>query len=191
MHRAIYARRRRIACIWALCIYCHICICAPRDHETRRLASRRSAAGMSRRRFDLKVELQAIRPPFDLPAPATFVKRSRAIPTFGCRQAPWHENRLRGSRNHTKIKGHRLPMSWFSFVKPARALSCAAKAAFVSGGHVEPARARRMRRCGRDEVSSPRTAQTTHIAAGDSTWTAGFRGRASAPNALLCLYRDY
>ena len=36
------------------------------------------AAGTARRRFDLKVELQAIRLPFD-------------IPTFGSRQAPRHE----------------------------------------------------------------------------------------------------
>jgi len=49
------------------------------------------AAGMARRRFDLKVELQAIRLPFDIPAPSTFVKRRRAIPTFGSRQAPRHE----------------------------------------------------------------------------------------------------
>jgi len=39
----------------------------------------------------LKVELQAIRLPFDIPAPSTFVKRRRAIPTFGSRQAPRHE----------------------------------------------------------------------------------------------------
>ena len=49
------------------------------------------AAGMACRRFDLKVELQAIRLPFDIPAPSTFVKRRRAIPTFGSRQAPRHE----------------------------------------------------------------------------------------------------
>ena len=49
------------------------------------------AAGTARRRFDLKVELQAIRLPFDLPVPSTFVKRRRAIPTFGSRQAPRHE----------------------------------------------------------------------------------------------------
>ena len=49
------------------------------------------AAGTARRRFDLKVELQAIRLPFDIPAPSTFVKRRRAIPTFGSRQAPRHE----------------------------------------------------------------------------------------------------
>jgi len=66
-------------------------ICAARDHEPRRLAERRSAAGTARRRFDLKVELQAIRLPFDIPAPSTFVKRRRAIPTFGSRQAPRHE----------------------------------------------------------------------------------------------------
>ena len=53
---------------------------------------------MARRRFDLKVELQAIRLPFDIPAPSTFVKRRRAIPTFGSRQAPRHECRLRGTR---------------------------------------------------------------------------------------------
>ena len=46
------------------------------------------AAGMACRRFDLKVELQAIRLLFDIPAPSTFVKRRRAIPTFGSRQAP-------------------------------------------------------------------------------------------------------
>ena len=50
------------------------------------------AAGTARRRFDLKVELQAIRLPFDIPAPSTFVKRRRAVPTFGSRQAPRHEN---------------------------------------------------------------------------------------------------
>ena len=50
------------------------------------------AAGMACRRFDLKVELQAIRLPFDIPAPSTFVKRRRAIPTFGSRQAPRHES---------------------------------------------------------------------------------------------------
>ena len=49
------------------------------------------AAGMACRRFDLKVELQAIRLLFDIPAPSTFVKRRRAIPTFGSRQAPRHE----------------------------------------------------------------------------------------------------
>jgi len=49
------------------------------------------AAGTARRRFDLKVELQAIRLPFDIPAPSTFVKRRRAIPTFGSRQSPRHE----------------------------------------------------------------------------------------------------
>ena len=66
-------------------------ICAARDHETRRLAERRSAAGMARRRFDLKGGLQAIRLSFDIPAPSTCVKRRRAIPTFGSRQAPRHE----------------------------------------------------------------------------------------------------
>ena len=59
------------------------------------------AAGTARRRFDLKVELQAIRLPFDIPAPSTFVKRRRAIPTFGSRQAPRHECRLRGTRIST------------------------------------------------------------------------------------------
>ena len=59
------------------------------------------AAGTARRRFDLKVELQAIRLPFDIPAPSTFVKRRRAIPTFGSRQAPRHERRLRGTRIST------------------------------------------------------------------------------------------
>ena len=59
------------------------------------------AAGMACRRFDLKVELQAIRLPFDIPAPSTFVKRRRAIPTFGSRQAPRHECRLRGTRIST------------------------------------------------------------------------------------------
>ena len=49
------------------------------------------AAGTACRRFDLKVGLQAIRLPFDIPAPSTFVKRRRAIPTFGSRQAPRHE----------------------------------------------------------------------------------------------------
>ena len=49
------------------------------------------AAGMACRRFDLKVGLQAIRLLFDIPAPSTFVKRRRAIPTFGSRQAPRHE----------------------------------------------------------------------------------------------------
>ena len=37
------------------------------------------AAGTARRRFDLKVELQAIRLLFDIPAPSTFVKRRHAI----------------------------------------------------------------------------------------------------------------
>ena len=49
------------------------------------------AAGMSRRRFDLKVELQAIRRLFDITAPSTFVKRRRPLPTFGSRQPPRHE----------------------------------------------------------------------------------------------------
>ena len=49
------------------------------------------AAGMSRRRLDLKVDLQVIRLPSDLPVPSTFVKCRRAIPTFGSRQAPRHE----------------------------------------------------------------------------------------------------
>ena len=51
-------------------------------------------------------------------------------------------------------------------------------AAFVSGWHVESVRAWRMRRGGRDGVSRPRAAQMPQIAAGDSTCTAGFRGRA-------------
>ena len=59
------------------------------------------AAGMACRRFDLKVELQAIRLLFDIPAPSTFVKRRRAIPTFSSRQAPRHEYRLRGTRIST------------------------------------------------------------------------------------------
>ena len=50
--------------------------------------------------------------------------------------------------------------------------------AFVSGGHVEPVRARRMRRGGRDEVSRPHATRTPQIAAGDSTCPAGVRGRA-------------
>ena len=37
------------------------------------------AAGTARRRFDLKVELQAIRLPFDIQAPSTFVKRRHAM----------------------------------------------------------------------------------------------------------------
>ena len=41
-------------------------ICAARDHEPRRLAERRSAAGMSRRRFDLKVEWDISRRAFDI-----------------------------------------------------------------------------------------------------------------------------
>ena len=50
--------------------------------------------------------------------------------------------------------------------------------AFMSGGHVEPVRARRMRRSGRDEVSRPHATRPPQIAAGDSTCPAGFRGRA-------------
>ena len=94
VHRAIYVRNQQIDGFCALRIYWRICVFAAdaaptgANHEPRRLASRRSAAGMSRRRFDLKVKLQVIRLPFNRPAPLTFVKRRRAIPTFGYWQAP-------------------------------------------------------------------------------------------------------
>ena len=55
-------------------------------------------------------------------------------------------------------------------------ISCAMKTVFVPCGHVEPDRARRMRRDGRDNVSSPSAVQAAQIAAGDSTCPAGFRG---------------
>ena len=55
-----------------------------------------------------------------------------------------------------------------------RVRSCRAKPVFVSGGHVEPVRARRMRRGGRDEVSRPPATRTQQIAAGDSTCTSDF-----------------
>ena len=81
------------------------------------------AAGMSRRRFDLKVELQAIRLPFDIPAPSTFVKRRRAIPTFGSRQAPRHEP---GFARHEYPRTKTIPVNPM-FVQPAKqACSCAA-----------------------------------------------------------------
>ena len=59
--------------------------------------------------------------------------------------------------------------------------------AFVSGGHVEPVRARRMRRGGRDEVSRPHATRTPQIAAGDSTCPAGVRGRAKRQKTLTPL----
>ena len=81
------------------------------------------AAGMACRRFDLKVELQAIRLPFDIPAPSTFVKRRRAIPTFGSRQAPRHEP---GFARHEYPRTKTIPVNPM-FVQPAKqACSCAA-----------------------------------------------------------------
>ena len=68
---------------------------APRDHEPRRLASRRSAAGMSRRRFDLKVEWDISRHSFDILFSDDLRQTSPAIPTCGSRQAPCHESRLK------------------------------------------------------------------------------------------------
>jgi hypothetical protein len=61
---------------------------APRDHEPRRLAERRSAAGMSRRRFDLKVEWDTSIPSFGILFSNDLRKTSPAIPTCGYRQAP-------------------------------------------------------------------------------------------------------
>ena len=81
------------------------------------------AAGTARRRFDLKVELQAIRLPFDIPAPSTFVKRRRAIPTFGSRQAPRHEP---GFARHEYPRTKTIPVNPM-FVQPAKqTCSCAA-----------------------------------------------------------------
>ena len=48
---------------------------APRDHEPRRLAERRSAAGMSRRRFDLRSNGIVRYPHLAFCFPTTFVKR--------------------------------------------------------------------------------------------------------------------
>ena len=149
VHREIYARTWQIASICALRIYCNICICATRDHEPRRLASRRSAAGMSRRRFDLKVKLQVIRLPFNRPAPSTFVKRRRAIPTSGYRQAPCHESGLRRTRKSTKSRGVSLPTARQSPSRyaPKQGLfsccSCAVKTAFVSRASDADRRSRR------------------------------------------------
>jgi hypothetical protein len=69
------------------------------------------AAGTARRRFDLKVELEAIRLPFDIPAPSTFVKRRRAIPTFGSRQAPRHEPGY-ARHEYTRILALRKQLSY-------------------------------------------------------------------------------
>ena len=81
------------------------------------------AAGMACRRFDLKVGLQAIRLLFDIPAPSTFVKRRRAIPTFGSRQAPRHEP---GFARHEYPRTKTIPVNPM-FVQPAKqACSCAA-----------------------------------------------------------------
>ena len=83
---------------------------ATRDHETRRLAERRSAAGMPRRRFDLKVAV-ALHSPFPIPLRATFVKRRRAIPTFGSRQAPRHESGY-ARHEYTRILALRKQLSY-------------------------------------------------------------------------------
>ena len=37
-----------------------------------------------------------------------------------CVRCPRHESHLRGTRTHTKTKGFRSPMLWFSFVREAR-----------------------------------------------------------------------
>ena len=85
---------------------------ATRDHETRRLAERRSAAGMPRRRFDLKVAVSLHSPfPFPIPLRATFVKRRRAIPTFGFRQAPRHEPGY-ARHEYTRILALRKQLSY-------------------------------------------------------------------------------
>ena len=47
---------------------------------------------MARRRFDLKVEVQVLWDSFCFLVRSTFVKRRRAIPTLGSRQAPCHES---------------------------------------------------------------------------------------------------
>jgi len=85
---------------------------ATRDHETRRLAERRSAAGMARRRLDLKVAVVLHSPfPFSVPLRATFVKRRRAIPTFGSRQAPRHEPGY-ARHEYTRILALRKQLSY-------------------------------------------------------------------------------
>ena len=66
----------------------YVMLALARDHEPRRLAERRSAAGMSRRRFDLKVEWDTSRPSFDILFSDDLRQTSPAIPTCGSRQAP-------------------------------------------------------------------------------------------------------
>lgn len=49
VQRAIYARTVKIASVYALRIYCRICVCATRDHE--RAVQRRDPKGVMARRF--------------------------------------------------------------------------------------------------------------------------------------------
>ena len=66
----------------------YVYLALTRDHEPRRLAERRSAAGMSRRRFDMKVEWDTSIPSFGILFFNDLRKTSPAIPTCGYRQAP-------------------------------------------------------------------------------------------------------
>ena len=91
---------------------------ATRDHETRRLAERRSATGMPRRRFDLKVAID-LHSPFPVPLHATFVKRRRAIPTFGSRQAPRHESDC-ARHKYTRILALRKQLSYHHMFRRGR-----------------------------------------------------------------------
>ena len=94
VQRAIYARNQQIDGFCALRIYWRICVFAAdaaptgANHEPRRLAERRSAAGMSRRRFDLKVGWDISWPSFDILFSDDLRQTSPAIPTCGSRQAP-------------------------------------------------------------------------------------------------------
>jgi hypothetical protein len=141
VQRAIYVRNPQIDGFYALRIYWRICVFAAgaaptgANHEPRRLASRRSAAGMSRRRFDLKVGWDISWPSFDILFSDDLRQTSPAIPTCGSRQAPCHENRLRGTRKHTKIGDVSLPnvRKRKCTSQKIRVCSCAAEAAFVSG----------------------------------------------------------
>ena len=69
---------------------------ATRDHETRRLAERRSAAGMPRQRFDLKVAV-ALHCPFPVPH----------SPTCDLRQTPPRHSNLRFSASPATRTGLR------------------------------------------------------------------------------------
>ena len=139
---------------------------------------------MARRRFDLKVELLIIRLSFGIPAASTFVKRRRAIPTFGYRQAPCHRNRLRGTRNRLRCaeaarKQHNrmraLLLAFRSKTRygyrgthhtapvPVSCFSCATKVAFVSRAADADRRSRRRDNDGRrsPETDKPNEAKGT------------------------------